>query len=581
MQLQGQNGIKVRIISVYRPCKTPGTTTTYQQQNRYLRKHNSDFEPREALYEELFLACSEWLASGDQLIVGIDANEDVRCGQTAEFFQTLGMKEAILSRHSDSSPPATHNQNNSRQPIDGLFVTPGLHAVGAGYEAFGVGCPSDHQVLWADFTYASVFGFNSPPIMRLEIRRLNNKNPKMVEKCVLEVQKVLVQTGIAQRLFALKERAERDRWCDQFQSEYNAIQTLQLKIQKLIEFKLRKLRTGGVPWSPKIQLFRTEIELWSMILRKRKGIKVSITRIGRFMRKSGILHAFSADKAAATIMLQKAHQKYRAAKKNATVWRDKFMVTLAEARSKRNNTTAEQEFALLCRVSDQKTQAQTVKRMLKNLGQNSTTKLYYTLDGVRIECTKKSGMEEACILENMTRFSQAESTPPMTKPLVSELGYLADTDAAERILQDDYRIPDELDPYAALLIRELRMPDSIHQQPFVTSHVTTEDHIQGWQKQKESVSANPDGLSFSHYKAGITEDLIAQFDTTLRSLPHQYGFTPEAWLPMTDVEILKKAGVYDVKKMRIILLMNAEFNMNNKKLRHDMMSHAEKHNAVA
>jgi hypothetical protein len=33
---------------------------------------------------------------------------------------------------------------------------------------------------------------------------------------------------------------------------------------------------------------------------------------------------------------------------------------------------------------------------------------------------------------------------------------------------------------------------------------------------------------------------------------------------MTGVAILKKAGVYDVKTMRTILLMNAEFNMNNK-----------------
>ena len=50
---------------------------------------------------------------------------------------------------------------------------------------------------------------------------------------------------------------------------------------------------------------------------------------------------------------------------------------------------------------------------------------------------------------------------------------------------------------------------------------------------------------------------------------------------MTDVEILKKAGVYDVEKMHTILLMNAKFNMNNKKLGCDMMHHAKKHSALA
>ncbi len=102
----------------------------------------------------------------------------------------------------------------------------------------------------------------------------------------------------------------------------------------------------------------------------------------------------------------------------------------------------------------------------------------------------------------------------MTEPLVTDLGYLADTDAAKHILDGTYDIPADLDPYAALLIRELRMPESIRNAPFVTSRVTTDDHIQGWKKQKETVSVDPDGLTFSHYKAGVTEDLIAQFDAT-------------------------------------------------------------------
>jgi hypothetical protein len=87
------------------------------------------------------MECTEWMDEGDQLTIGIDAKEDVRTGATAEFFQTLGMRDAILDKHSQSSPSATHNRNNQRQPIDGLFVTPGLQAVAAGYSAFGVGRP--------------------------------------------------------------------------------------------------------------------------------------------------------------------------------------------------------------------------------------------------------------------------------------------------------------------------------------------------------------------------------------------------------------------------------------------------------
>jgi hypothetical protein len=61
--------------------------------------------PREALYEDLYTECAEWMEDGDQLIIGIDANEDVRTGATAECFQALGMREAILEKHSQTSPP--------------------------------------------------------------------------------------------------------------------------------------------------------------------------------------------------------------------------------------------------------------------------------------------------------------------------------------------------------------------------------------------------------------------------------------------------------------------------------------------
>jgi hypothetical protein len=50
---------------------------------------------------------------------------------------------------------------------------------------------------------------------------------------------------------------------------------------------------------------------------------------------------------------------------------------------------------------------------------------------------------------------------------------------------------------------------------------------------------------------------------------------------MTDVKILKKAGVYDIKKMRTIILMNPECNRNNKKLGKDMMRNVERHGTLA
>jgi hypothetical protein len=57
----------------------------------------------------------------NQLIIGMDANKDVRTGATEELFRAAGMKEAILvDKHKALIPPATHNMNNKRQPIQGI-----------------------------------------------------------------------------------------------------------------------------------------------------------------------------------------------------------------------------------------------------------------------------------------------------------------------------------------------------------------------------------------------------------------------------------------------------------------------------
>jgi hypothetical protein len=272
--------------------------------------------------------------------------------------------------------------NNQRQPIDGLFVTPGLQAVAAGYSAFRVGCPSDHRVLWADFTYTDAFGLSSTPLVSPGARRLNTKNPRLVEKYVQQLREQLVHSGLAKRLFALELCATQQGWSTSLQDDYDDIQAAHLKLRRQIKLKLRKLRMGGIPWSPKLQGFRNAIELWSMILRKRKGIKVSNTRIRRFMAKTRIWNAFSADEVGAETNVKTAHRLYCAAKKDASVWRDEFLHYLARATAKKNGTSCDHELKQLTQVEGQKTQARNVKRMLKKLGNPSTTKRYFTCDGV-------------------------------------------------------------------------------------------------------------------------------------------------------------------------------------------------------
>jgi hypothetical protein len=185
-----------------------------------------------------------------------------------------------------------------------------------------------------------------------------------------------------------------------------------------------------------------------MILRKRKGVKVSNKRIRRFMKKTGEWTALRHDLKDTIQKLAEAHKAYEEAKKEAHVWRDDFLESLAEAKAEKNGTKVELERKKLTTVSKQRRQARNIKQMRRKLGNSATTKVYSTEDGIRSEWDTKETVEAACIRENTTRFSQTEGTPGMIFPLLDDLGYLGDTEAAEQIHLGTYQIPDGTNPYA-------------------------------------------------------------------------------------------------------------------------------------
>ena len=98
-------------------------SSMYQQQLRYFRGNNDNRDSRTAFYEDLFQEVSLWKQAGEKIITGLDANEDVRKGETYKFFRVAGMKEAILISHIGRDPPAMYNRNMNREPIDNCWVT--------------------------------------------------------------------------------------------------------------------------------------------------------------------------------------------------------------------------------------------------------------------------------------------------------------------------------------------------------------------------------------------------------------------------------------------------------------------------
>jgi hypothetical protein len=581
IRIQGKEGHTVHIITAYRPWESPGASTVFHQQARGLSQNNDHRHPIEAWMEDLTLAIQEGKDLGNHIIIGMDANEDVCYGTVHAQFQTLGLCEAILDKHHDKSPPATQNRNTKRQPIDGIWISACLQISAGGYLPFGDACPSDHRMLWIEIQYSIAFGQRSPEIAKLRPKSLKTSDPRLVNKYNIRVKKVMNETGFRRRFDQFKLTTENCEWNKQMIAAYDLLDQEDRTIRNTIESGIRKLTMGGIPWSPKLQPYRDTIELWKMILRKRKGMKISLKQIRRFMYKTRIRDALSNDLEQVVILLKDACKSYKAAKKLASLWRNDFLDNLAQAKAEKNGTDPKNETNALIHLEKQRRQARNIKRMRGKLGSVQVTKVYQTdEDGTKTVCETQTTMVQAFFKENNTRFSQTESTPPMQMPLIDDLGYLAETDKAKQVLDGNYDPLMSVDSYTRELLHELRRPEVIRQKGDIRTTITSEEHVLGWKRTKEK-SAEPSGPSMAAIKSASQDNILSGIDTFMRNIPYVKGFAPRSWKLNTDIEILKKAGVYDVEKMRTIQLMHAVFNMNNKKLGRDMMRSAEESNILA
>jgi len=202
-------------------------------------------------------------------------------------------------------------------------------------------------------------------------------------------------------------------------------------------------------------------------------------------------------------------------------------------------------------------------------------------DGSIVEHHTQAEMIDAMRASNLSRQQQCLGTPSMSAPFTDDFGYLADTPAARDVISGSYNPSPQMDPYLVELLNVMAMPASIRELGPLSLTITPEENRKAWTSQSPRTAGKPTCPSFSHYKAASLDPSLNEIDTLLRSLPLTAGFSPKAWQIITDVEILKKPGVFLVDKMRLIQLMSPEFQINNKLVGKSILAHAEKGKALS
>jgi hypothetical protein len=577
----GKNGIQLRVISGYRPNpdSSDGTGSVYSQQERRLRFIKDDRNPRRAFVQDLKKDLEAWQTEGNLIIIGLDANDNIRTGDVNAMLRSKGLLDVHAVRHPHLPPTATCNKNTQEIPVDGIWASPSLDCTSAGYYGFGeliIG-KTDHRMIWADFSYESALGFEPPPIPYKAPQRLTLTDPRVIKKYNKILRKEHQRLKLNTRAYALQASIPTGLTQAHHQ-EYETLAHLDFCARQHADKQCRKLRMGAVDFSDTINIVRGEIDMWDLLARKRNGIRASTKKIRRLMKLTSIPTAFQAPLPQIIINRKTAMTQYKKLKKKSQEEREKFGKRLIKARAQARNTTVEAQAILLKNAFGQRKLAQRVKRLTGKQRGDPLRSVDAPSDNSddRTMCHDKLSIEEAFVGEGTRRFSQTNGTPLMQPNFTRRVGYLAELPGADEILQGTF-IPDpNMDPYTIQFLEHLKMEPEVRNAQPLSKAISTASYQESWGKMKGRTSSSPFGPTFVHYIAGSQDQSVADFDATMANIPYASGYCPEVWTKMTDVLIPKKTTSSAIEKLRIIVLFHALFNMNNKRVGRDMIANAEK-----
>jgi hypothetical protein len=195
----------------------------------------------------------------------------------------------------------------------------------------------------------------------------------------------------------------------------------------------------------------------------------------------------------------------------------------------------------------------------------------------------KESIECTCIDELAAQFNQVSHTPFLHETLYLLIGPIANSPAADEILEGTFECPPGTNLAVQKLLPYLKMHPNVTSAPpckLPSKHITTDQYVAGWKASKEKTSAGK-GAHFSMYKATSLCESITPFEAMMADIPYSNGFSPPTWEKGTLAMLEKKLGVAVVMKLHAIVLFEAYADQNNKHIGHDLLTFAEKFKAVA
>jgi hypothetical protein len=142
---------------------------------------------------------------------------------------------------------------------------------------------TDHQMLWADLSVDSPFGYRPPPLAPIQQTGIPLHDPSFAQQLNAKLRKERHKQNIPNQILWLEQRAKTGQFDADDAKLFEELITLDDQIRTNCKLSLRKKFAGKVPFLDVIGRDRKEIQLWELVITRILGRRMDTRKIRRLM----------------------------------------------------------------------------------------------------------------------------------------------------------------------------------------------------------------------------------------------------------------------------------------------------------
>jgi len=631
--LRGKSDINICIITAYRVCndRYTGPKTAYQQQKRQLSSlfhSQSKVVPLDP-YRQFILDLHSWITSlqalGTQIILCLDNNEELlpnkgqlitlppsdhpiihptHDGTLETLVCSTGLTDILRHHHPSSTYPPTYNRG--KKHIDLILASASLLSsiTRSGILPYNSIFQGDHRPCYIDLDASLAFGGHTAPVCPPCQRGLQLHDPRRIDEYLSTLHAQLHLHKVLTKVNNLHAKAS-SGWSDSDLEEYKRLDTLITEAMLYSERATSRRFTKTYEWSPILMKAVYAERYWRQAYKRSIGKFVSDEQFIRTRQLAGIpfqshplhlpyiLQCLSAAREIRKI-LQKDHhtlcKNYLEKLAESIVVKRSPSMLDPKNDNRREKRTAK-EVRRLIRLEHKRYLYRLIGNTLadKHANVNGLSRVDVpapflqtpkqlvdpkTWRGPWVSITDPSEIARQICTINTMQYNQAQNTPFGSGYLANQVGMTLEGPATEQILQGTFT-PDpaiRLLPETERIIKYLGVPPTGTKHTFPIS-ITPEEFKSTYTLVKERTSSSVSGRHVGHYKAATTDDVLSLMHSRMMSLPYIVGFSPIRWRKVVDVMLEKEPGNPKIHRLRIIALIESDYNQSQRILLARQLSH--------